>query len=184
MAGSERGFTTMELLTAAAVGLVLTGAALALLAAGNRLVGASLVQREAWRQATAAASLWSAEWRGAGYDPTGAAGSAVTRLAADTMEFSADWNGDGALEPTSRNPNERLAWAATPGAWKRGVNGGGRLPIARPETLSFSFLEGPGLDLGPSPPVARARMAKARLTMAGDGTLPVDVVWTAVRRNP
>lgn len=184
MRSSERGFTTMELLVAAAVGLVLTGAALALLVAGNRLVAASLAQREAWRQVTAAASLWSAEWRGAGYDPTGSAGSAVDRLAADTMEFSADWNGDGALEPTSSNPNERLAWAASPGTWKRGVNGGGRLPIARPRALAFSFLESPGEDLGSSPPIDRARLAEARLRMPGNGALPVDLVWVAGRRNP
>lgn len=184
MRSSEAGFTTLELLVAASVGLVVTGSALAFLSMGNHLVSASLAQREAWRHVLAAASLWSVEWRGAGYDPTGTAGASLLRLAPDTMEFSADWNADGALEPTSRNPNERLAWAVGGGAWKRGVNGGPRLPLARPETLHFVFRDGLGEDLGSAPAVERARIAEAHLRVAGVAGGGIDLAWTATRRNP
>ena len=184
MESREVGYTTMEFLVAATVGLVLTGAALALLTAGNRLVADSLAQRESWRHVLAAASLWSDEWRGAGYDPTGTSGAAVRRLAPDTVEVAADWNADGALEPTWRNPNERLAWAWGGGAWKRGVNGGPRLPLARPESLRFVFRDELGEDLGDAPSLERARVAEAQLRVVGPSGGALDVVWAVARRNP
>lgn len=177
------GFTTLELLVAATAGLVLTGAGLAILAASNRLVERSLAGREGWREAEAAAALWASEWRGSGYDPTGTAGASVARLAADTMEFTADWNGDGALVPTGSNPNERLAWAIADGAWKRGVNGGGRVVIAEPGGAVFAFVDAEGGEHA-SPPPAAAALAEARLTLAGPAGATVRVRWAAARRNP
>lgn len=177
------GFTTLELLVAAAAGLGVTAAGLALLASGNALVARSLAGREAWRQTEAAAGLWATEWRGAGYDPGGAAGAGVGRLARDTMEFTADWNGNGALEPTDSNPNERLAWAAASGAWKRGVNGGGRIAVATPGAVAFAFRDASGEDLGAAPAASEAVVAEARVELGGAAGGRVRVRWAAARRN-
>ena len=176
------GFTTMELLVAGTTGLLVTGAALALVHAGNRSVATLATLQSEWHHARAAASLWAAEWRGAGYDPTGASGAGLVRFAPETLEFSSDWNGDGALLPTSSNPNERLAWAAVPGAWKRGVNGGPRLVMARPESIRFVFRDGELREVtGGSPgPVVLVEI-EVRLPGRRPGAGHT-VVWSAARR--
>ncbi|MFN2383096.1 MAG: type II secretion system protein J [Gemmatimonadota bacterium] len=185
MSAQRAGFTTLELLVAATVGLLVTGAALALCAAGNRAVARLTAAQSRWQELRAAATVWQGEWRGAGYDPTGAAASGVTRLAAETLEFSADWNGNGTLLPTGSNPNERLAWAAAAGVWRRGVNGGPRLPAAWPDSLRFYFRGGEGEELGPGPRAALVRYTVARAVVVGSrGTAPVVVEWGAARRNP
>lgn len=175
----------MELLVAATVGLLLTGAALALCRVGNRVVADLLRSQGAWQEARAAATLWSAEWRGAGYDPTGAAGAGLGRLSPETLEFSADWNASGALTPTGSNPNERLAWAAAPGAWRRGVNGGPRLPAAWPDSVRFSYRDERGTDLGGEPDAAAVAVAEAQLFLARpQGRGSFRATWSAARRNP
>ncbi|MGH7565507.1 MAG: hypothetical protein ACREK2_01635, partial [Gemmatimonadota bacterium] len=123
--------------------------------------------------------------RGSGYDPASGSGASVTRLAPDTMEFSADWNGDGALLPTASNPNERLAYAIAPGIFRRGINGGPRLAAAWPDSARFSFRDGANGDLGPSPDPALVRIAVARLALPNPGSGPPPVAeWAAARRNP
>lgn len=172
----------MELLVAAATGLLVTGAALALVHVGNRSVAMLATLQSEWHHARAAASLWAAEWRGAGYDPTGVSGAGLVRFAPETLEFSADWNGDGTLLPTSSNPNERLAWAAVAGAWKRGVNGGPRLAVARPESIRFVFRDGELRELfrGPTDAVILVEVEvrlPGRRPEAGH-----TIVWSAGRR--
>lgn len=184
MAAERRaGFTSVEILVAAVVGLLVTGAAFALLAEGNRALARMAAAQDGWQEARAAAALWASEWRGAGYDPSGAAVAGVARLAPDTIELTADWNGNGTLLPTSGNPNERLAWAAAPGAWRRGVNGGPRLRVARPASIGFVFRAADGRPLGASPAIAEARLAEARVGVRGTGS-GIVVGWTAGRRNP
>ena len=181
---SRAGFTTIELLVAATIGLVLTGAALALCHTGNRAVATLTRSQAAWQEARAAATLWGADWRGAGYDPTGRAGAAVDRLRPDTLEFSADWNGDGALIPTATNPNERLAYAASAGVWRRGVNGGPRLPAAWPDSLTFLYRDALGADLGSTPDPATVRIAEARLVLDWpSGGSGIVIGWKVARRN-
>lgn len=169
---------------AATTGLLLAGAALALCSAGNRAVAALVAHHAEWQEARVAAALWAAEWRGAGYDPAGTSGAAVSRLSPDTMEFAADWNGNGALQPTDANPNERLAYAAAPGAWRRGVNGGPRLPIARIEAPRFAFRDDGGRELPAEPDPGAARLAEARLRLAGmSPDTGLRVTFLAARRN-
>ena len=182
---ADRGTTSIELIVAAATGTLLAGAALALCAAGNRAVAALAAHQAEWQEARSAAALWAAEWRGAGYDPTGASGAGVIRLAPDTIEFSSDWNGDGALLPTASNPNERLAYAIAPGVFRRGINGGPRLAAAWPDSARFSFRDGAGADLGPWPDPATVRVAVARLALPNPrGGPPPVAEWAASRRNP
>lgn len=171
----------MELLVAATTGLVVAGAALTLCAAGNRATSALAARQRNWQHLRVAAALWATEWRGAGFDPTGLAGATVSRASPETLEFTADWNGNGALEPTGSNPNERLAWAAVAGTWKRGVNEGGRLPVAWPDSIRFRFRDGSGADLGARPPPASIRVVEAWARTGANGS---PVVWTAARRNP
>lgn len=179
------GFTTIELLVAATIGLILTGAALALCRTGNLAVASLTRSQAAWQESRAAATLWASEWRGAGYDPTGVSGAGIGRLRSDTLEFTADWNGDGALVPTGSNPNERLAYAAVPGAWRRGVNGGPRLPVAWPDSISFAYRDEVGTELGPAPIPAAVRVVEARLVLAAGGTgRTLAIVWAVARRNP
>lgn len=179
------GFTTAELLVAATIALILTGAALSLCRAGNRAVAALVRSQTAWQEARAAATLWGAEWRGAGYDPTGLAGAGIARLTPESLAFSADWNGNGALLPTGSNPNERLSHAALPGAWRRGVNGGPHLPAAWPDSLRFAYRDGAGADLGPRPDPSRVRVAEVQLFLAAPGSAPgLRTAWSVARRNP
>lgn len=179
------GFSVPELLVAALVGLIVTGAALALCTTGNRAIAALTAGQNAWSETRAIATLWAAEWRGAGYDPTGASGARVMRLAPDTIELAADWNANGALLPTDANPNERLAYALEPGAWRRGVNDGPRLVAAWPDEARFAFRDSAGGELGSAPDPARARVVEvlARLH-TGRRPAALEVRWVAGRRNP
>ncbi|HEY7470753.1 MAG TPA: hypothetical protein VIE68_00230 [Gemmatimonadota bacterium] len=177
--------TALEVLVAATVGFAVTASALALCAAGNRAVASIAESEAAWQEARAALTQWAADWRGAGYDPVAAAGAGVSRLAPDTMEFSADWNGDGALVPTTSNPNERLAYAIAPGVFRRGINGGPRIAAAWPDSGRFAFRDAAGADLGPRPAPAAARIAVAWLALPSPGGGPPPVAeWAASRRNP
>jgi hypothetical protein len=179
------GTTTLELIVAATIGFVVTGAALALCAAGNRAVASIAASEMAWQEARAALTQWAADWRGSGYDPASTSGARVSRLRPDTMEFSADWNGDGALLPTGSNPNERLAYAIAPGVFRRGINGGPRIAAAWPDSARFSFRDGAGADLGARPDPAAARVAVARLALPNPrGGPPPVAEWAVSRRNP
>lgn len=181
---SRAGFTTAELLVAATVGMMITGSALALCHVGNRAVAALIGSQAAWQEARAAATLWTGEWRGAGYDPTGAAGAGIGRATAESLEFSADWNANGTLVPTDTNPSERLAWAAAPGVWRRGVNGGPRLPAAWPDSARFIYRDAAGADLGGAPDPAAVRVVEARLFLVSPrGGRGTTAIWTAARRN-
>jgi hypothetical protein len=178
------GFTVVELLVAATVGLFVTGAAISLCWTGNRIVAGLLESQRAWQETRAAATLWTAELRGAGYDPTSTAGAGVSRARPDTLEFSADWNASGAVTPTAGNPSERLAYALGVGAWKRGVNGGPRLPAAWPDSARFSYFDGLNADLGASPDPAAIRSVEARVFLASPRAGPALVVrWRVARRN-
>ena len=170
---------------AATIGFVVTGAALALCSAGNRAVASLAASEAAWQESRAALTQWSADWRGSGYDPALVSGAAVTRLAPDTMELSADWNGDGTLLPTGSNPNERLSYAVAPGVFRRGVNGGPRLAAAWPDSALFRYRDRAGADLGSRPDPGAASIAVARLVLpTSRGAPPPVAEWTVARRNP
>ncbi|HKY61334.1 MAG TPA: hypothetical protein VJP59_10020 [Gemmatimonadota bacterium] len=177
----DRGITSIEILVAMTLGLVVTLAALLLCSSGNRLVARLTTSQRALQELLAAAEMWRTEWRGAGHDPTGAAGAGIARATPETLEFSADWNGDGALVPTDANPNERLAHALTAGAWRRGVNGGPRLPLAWPDSARFAYRDRLGLDLGARPPVDRIAVVEAEGFLEAGGT-GFAVTWAAARR--
>jgi hypothetical protein len=181
----REGFTAIELLVAAVVGLLVTGAALALCAVGNRAVASLVASHAAWSETRAAAALWAAEWRGVGYDPTGASGARVERVAAAAMDLSADWNGNGLLVPTDANPNERLSYSVGAGTWRRGVNGGPRLLAAWPDSARFAYRDSQGRELGPAPDPARAWIAEVRVRLPGGRrSASMEARWAAVRRNP
>lgn len=180
----ERGTTTIELLVAMTTGLMITASAFALVVVGNRAATAVLDRQARWSHIRSAAALWASEWRGAGYDPTGTAGAEVTRIAAGTLEFAADWNADGALVPTGSNPNERLAYALRPGVWRRGVNGGPRLPLAWPDSATFVLRDSAGRALVEpfDPATAILVDLRVRSGVLGSGAGGIEVVWTAERR--
>jgi Tfp pilus assembly protein PilW len=162
----QEGFTEIELLVAATVGLFVTGAAISLCWTGNRIVADLLKSQRAWQETRAAATLLTAELRGAGYDPTSTADAGISRAQPETLEFSADWNASGAVTPTAGNPNERLAYAVGAGTWKRGVNGG------------------LGVELGAVPDPETIRLFEARALLASPRAGPGIVVgWRVARRN-
>jgi hypothetical protein len=182
---NRAGTSTLELVVSTTIGFVVTGAALALCAAGNRAVANVAAAEAAWQETRAAVTQWAADWRGAGYDPATTSTAGVTRLAPDTMEFTADWNGDGALLPTASNPNERLAYAIAPGVFRRGINGGPRIAAAWPDSARFTFLDDTGVEVGPRPPPAAVRTAVLRLALPDpDAAAPPVAEWAAARRNP
>ena len=179
------GVTSLELVVALTIGLVVTGAALALLAAGNRWVSDGLREQDEWQRIRAAAVLLAGEWRGAGYDPTRASGSGIARLAPESIDFSADWNGDGALLPTRDNPNERLSWAVAPGSWRRGVNGGPRVTVAWPDSIRFAYRGDSGELLGERPLASEATLLEVRVRSLRDEAAGTrDVTWWVARRDP
>lgn len=180
----QAGFTEIELLVAATVGLFVTGAAISLCWTGNRIVADLLESQRAWQETRSAATLLTAELRGAGFDPTSMAGAGVSRAGAETLEFSGDWNASGAIIPTAGNPNERLAYAVGPGTWKRGVNGGPRLPAAWPDSASFRYFDGFGAELGAAPDPSAIRLFEVRALLASPPSRRSTVVrWRVARRN-
>ena len=175
------GITSIELLVAMTLGLVVTLAALLLCSSGNRLVARLTTSQRSLQELLAAAELWRTEWRGAGHDPMGSSGAGISRATPETLEFSGDWNGDGALVPTDANPNERLAHALTAGAWRRGVNGGPRLPLAWPDSARFGYRDSLGLDLGQRPAPTRIAVVEVVGFLETDGN-GFSVAWAAARR--
>lgn len=178
---AARGFTTIEILVALTLGLVVSLAALVLCSSGNRVVADLIRSQTSFQELLAAAELWRGEWRGVGHDPAGTAGAGINRATAETLEFSADWNGNGALLPTASNANERLAYALVPGEWKRGVNGGPRLPLAWPDSARFVYRDTVGRDLGPRPDADRIASVEIRAFL-GSGGPAFAVSWIAARR--
>lgn len=180
----QEGFTEIELLVAATVGLFVTGAAISLCWTGNRIVADLLESQRAWQETRAAATLLTAELRGAGYDPTSTADAGISRAGPETLEFSADWNANGAVIPTAGNPNERLAYAVGAGTWKRGVNGGPRLPAAWPDSASFRYLDGLEAELGAGPDPDAIRLFEVRALLASPQAGPgITVGWRVAWRN-
>ncbi len=180
-ASSPRGFTTIEILLALTLGLVVTLATLVLCSSGNRIVTDLIRAQHALQELLAAAELWRGEWRGVGHDPSGAAGAGITRASAETLEFSADWNGNGTLLPTASNPNERLAHALPPGAWRRGVNAGPRLPLAWPDSARFVYRDAGGADLGARPERQRIASVEVQAFLRSGGS-GFGISWVAARR--
>ncbi|MGH7557949.1 MAG: hypothetical protein ACREMD_09305 [Gemmatimonadota bacterium] len=180
-ASDARGFTTIEVLVALTLGLVVALAALVLCSSGNRVVADLIRSQASLQELLAAAELWRAEWRGVGHDPAGTAGAGISRATAETLEFSADWNGDGGLLPTASNPNERLAHALSPGVWRRGVNAGPRLPLAWPDSARFVYRDTSGADLGPRPEKGRIASVEVRAFLRSGGP-GFAVSWVAARR--
>ncbi len=176
-----RGFTTIEILVAMTLGLLVSLAALVLCSSGNRVVAGLIRSQSSLQELLAAAELWRGEWRGVGYDPAGTAGAGISRATAETLEFSADWNGNGTLLPTASNANERLAYALRPGEWKRGVNGGPRLPLAWPDSARFLYRDTTGADLGPRPEADRIASVEISAFL-GSGGPGFAVIWIAARR--
>jgi hypothetical protein len=180
----QAGFTEVELIVSATVGLLVTGAAISLCWTGNRIVADLLESQRAWQETRSAATLLTAELRGAGYDPTSMADAGISRARAETLEFSADWNANGAVIPTAGNPSERLAYAVGPGTWKRGVNGGPRLPAAWPDSVSFRYFDGLGAELGVAPDPGSIRLFEVRALLASPRTgVGMAVGWRVARRN-
>lgn len=180
----QAGFTEIELLVAATVGLFVAGGAVSLCWTGNRIVADLLESQRAWQETRSAATLFTAELRGAGYDPTSIAGAGVSRARPETLEFSGDWNASGAVIPTAGNPSERIAYAVGPGTWKRGVNGGPRLPAAWPDSASFRYFDGLGAELGAVPDPGAIRLFEVRARLASPRNDPDMVVgWRVARRN-
>lgn len=176
-----RGFTTIEILVSLTLGLAVSMSALVLCSSGNRVVAGLIRSQASLQELLAAAEMWRGEWRGAGHDPTGSAGAGVSRATPETLEFSGDWNASGDLLPTASNPNERLAHALRPGEWRRGVNGGPRLPLAWPDSARFVYRDGTGADLGPRPDPDRIASVEVRALLGPpDGGLAVS--WIATRR--
>lgn len=180
-ASARRGFTTIEILVAMTLGLVVSLAALGLCSSGNRVVAGLVASQTSFQELLAAAELWRGEWRGVGHDPAGTALAGITRATAETLEFSADWNENGALLPTASNANERLAYALRPGEWKRGVNGGPRLPLAWPDSARFVYRDTTGADLGPHPEPDRIASVEIRAFLVSGGPT-FAVSWIAARR--
>ena len=176
-----RGFTTIEILLALTLGLGVSLAALVLCSSGNRVVAGLVRSQASLQELLAAAELWRGEWRGVGHDPAGSSGAGISRATADTLEFSGDWNGNGTLLPTGSNPNERLAHALPPGEWKRGVNGGPRLPLAWPDSARFVYRDTSGTDLGPRPAPDRIASVEVQ-AFASSGGPAFSLSWVAARR--
>jgi len=111
---SNRGFTIVELMIAMVMGLVVLSAVLELFIHHNRTNSAQQEVAYAQQNVRAAMELMARDIRGAGYDPTDAAGFGGI-LAADQnyIEIQSDLNGDGdATDPESGDPD----YAAAPTA--------------------------------------------------------------------
>jgi len=183
---ADAGFTLVELLVAATLGILVSGAALGLCAVGNRAVARLVRAQDAWEATRAAEALWATEWRGAGFDPTGLAGAGMGPLGPETLAIQGDWNGDGALLPTATNPEERVEHVVGVGIWRRGVNAGPRLPAAWPDSGRFAYRDATGNPLPPRPEARLARRVElqAWVPTGGPAGGALEFRWSVARRNP
>jgi hypothetical protein len=76
-----------------------------------------------------------------------------------------------------------LAHAFHEGEWKRGVNGGPRLPLAWPDSARFIYRDTLGTELGSRPETSRIATVEVRAFLGSTGRDFV-VSWVAARRVP
>jgi len=156
----SRGFSLVELLIAMAVGMVILGAMFGLFTIQNKHLGTQDVITEMQQNARMAMDMISREVRMAGYNPTGtltrctgttttaAACVGIKNAAANTISFTADLNGNGALTAGSANPNENIVYdrylSSGVYALGRTSNGVKQPVIEYLDLLSFSYLDANG----------------------------------------
>ncbi|MDY0187681.1 MAG: prepilin-type N-terminal cleavage/methylation domain-containing protein [Syntrophus sp. (in: bacteria)] len=127
---SDNGFTLVEVLVTLAVSLVLLGAVWGFFENQHRNYSTQERLTEMQQNARAGLEMMSREIRMAGYNPTGAVGlpvcagtnmasasnspcAGISNASSNTVSFSADLNGNGAVTPAtaSANPGENISYS-------------------------------------------------------------------------
>jgi Tfp pilus assembly protein PilW len=174
MSRRARGTGVVELLVGTALGLGVLSMLTATVASGARLLVASGARGEAEDTAQLAIEAFTFDARRAGWDPAAAGIEPVTDAQALRLAFSADVDGDGAIDLASE---ESAAYVCNAGARRLSrVIGRQSLPLADGVTAcAFSYLDASGSPIAIPPagldPAARTaiRAVTLELTLLPSG---------------
>lgn len=173
MDANDRGFSLIELLIAAAVGLIVLAAVSALFSVQSKHFAESEIIAELHQNARIAMDMMVREISMAGYNqPTnpattpvprctnalvtagtscvGITTTGITNAGTDNIRFSTDLNGNGAITANSSNPNENIVYDVytTDGVQALGrTSNGTRNPVIdHVESLNFKYMAEDGSD--------------------------------------
>ena len=173
MDANDRGFSLIELLIAAAVGLIVLAAVSALFSIQSKHFAESEIIAELHQNARIAMDMMVREISMAGYNqPTnpattpvprctnalvtagtscvGITTTGITNAGTDNIRFSTDLNGNGAITANSSNPNENIVYDVytTDGVQALGrTSNGTRNPVIdHVESLNFKYMAEDGSD--------------------------------------
>ena len=173
MDANDRGFSLIELLIAAAVGLIVLAAVSALFSVQSKHFAESEIIAELHQNARIAMDMMVREISMAGYNqPTnpattpvprctnalvtagtscvGITTTGITNAGTDNIRFSTDLNGNGAITANSSNPNENIVYDVytSDGVQALGrTSNGERNPVVNHvEDLNFKYFPEEGTD--------------------------------------
>ena len=159
---SNRGSGLLELLVGTALGLGVIGALTGAVGTGGRLLVAAGARGEAEDTVQLAVEAFDFDARRAGYDPGAAGIAAVVEARADRVTFTADLDGDGAVDPESE---ETASYACLVGARRLSrIIGRQSLPLADGVTAcALRYLDAAGAAMPiPAGGLAAAERARVR----------------------
>lgn len=173
------GFSLVELLIAAAIGLVVLGAMYSVFTIQNKTFGNQEQIVELQQNVRAAMDMMSREIRMAGYDPAGvnsdsdpANNFSGVPVNASQLQVRADQNSDGAIDATSEE-NIVYAYNAANKQITRNIGAGAQSFAENIDAFTFAYLDGNGNVTAVSADVRRIE-----ITITGRTARP-DPAYTA-----
>jgi hypothetical protein len=165
---TRRGATLVDTLVGTTLALAFLGALTATVGAGARLLARAGTRGEADDTVHLAIEALAFDARRAGYDPAAVGISPLREAYSDRVVFTADLDGDGAIDDTSEETTAYLCALATRRLSR--VLGRQSLPLADGVTrCTFTYLDGTGATIpvpgGGLDPAGRARVRAVGLDL-------------------
>jgi len=185
-----RGTGLVELLVGTALGLAVLSLLTLIVGLGGRVLAACGARGEAEDTAQLAIEAFTFDARRAGFDPTAAGVGPLAEARADRVAFSADLDGNGAVDTSSEESAAHVCSVPT-GRLSR-IIGRQSLPLAEGVTAcGFSYLDATGAPIAiPAAGLDAAARARVRAVALHLTLLPAGLrgrtertVVTAIRRT-
>jgi len=177
---AQGGSGLVELLVGVALALVVLSAFTAAMGTGGRLLLTGSARGEAEDTAQLALEAFVFDARRAGYDPAAAGIASLAEAVVDRVTFSADLDGDGAVDPASEETTAHVC--ATGGRLSR-IIGRQSLPLADGVTrCGFRYLDAAGAPIAvPAAGLDAAARARVRAVALDLALLPAALRGRAER---
>lgn len=171
----EYGFSLVELLIAIAIGGILLASICQVFITQNQSYNVQAAVAEMQQNARAAMDMMTRELRMAGYDPAGSSGAGMVSIAANSVSFTQDLNGDGDTADADESVTYSLYTDAN-GIQCAGRNtGGGNQPLASNiQSLSFSYRDSSGSATAVAANVRQIQISIAATTATRDPNYPAN----------